>query len=563
MVVVGKSYMGVAFESTRILSYYSVPEQACAESKTFFFSCFWGGYFNVRKNKNRENPLPLNSSLCYFRPIIESFILKMAMKMKDLFGVILPIVSLFSGLHAQANGWHNIGGNFSKNGYANLIGPVTDSISWETTANGSFGAPLYFEGTRLVTMRFQSPNYSPVECFDVFNGNLLWSVDVTNNQGRSLPVGLRDGKVYVMRLTESQNDSLFALDLATGSRVWTSNVNVAAYISESGVFDSDGFFYIYGNFKTFKISPTDGQMIWQTPTIPMASGSGEMAINQTTNTGFTLEQNGGVSYVWAIDLSNGQKKYSVVVPEIQAGGNLPQSPLMVGNNGLIYVQLTEDNVAAIRDDGTQLTLIWQTPILGNSSFSTMCVGSDGSVYAPSNGKIIRLEPMTGSVLDSSVNISQGGFFSPRLSASNNDLIFATNGENGVYAFDLSLNLVWTDVLNFTNTSGVCLVDNGMAAVSGTNKVRLYRSTVPTSTAGLISTPFISFPNPSEGRFTVLVDQEMVGKDFSITDGLGKTILHGVATQSIPVDISVFPNGVYFLHVGSHDHSLKLLKQAGN
>jgi uncharacterized protein (AIM24 family) len=59
---------------------------------------------------------------------------------------------------------------------------------------------------------------------------------------------------------------------------------------------------------------------------------------------------------------------------------------------------TQDNIAAFADDGVQLNLLWQTEIYGNSSFSLMTMGADGTVFVPSDGGIIRLDPQNGSVL---------------------------------------------------------------------------------------------------------------------------------------------------------------------
>jgi len=470
-------------------------------------------------------------------------------QMKIKIGILIVLLTISHLMNGQTTGWNNIGGNWQKNGYVDVAGPTTDSILWETSSAGIFGAPLYIEGNYLVTMRFQTQTNAPVECYDLTSGNLLWSVDVTNNSGRSLPVGLRDNRVYVMRLTESQNDSLYGLNVTDGSKIWTSNVNVAAYISESGVFDSTGNFYIYGNLKTYKINPANGQMFWLTQTVPMASGSGEMAINQQNNTGYTLEQNAGVSYVWAINLTSGLKKYSLIVPELQAGGNMPQSPLMVGNNGIIYVQLTEDNVSAISDDGTQLNLLWQTEIYGNSSFSTMCVGSDGSIYAPSDGKIIRLNPLTGSIVDSSATITQGGFYSPRISATKNNIIYATNGEDGVYAFDLSLNMLWSDVLNFTNTSGVCFATNGLAAVSGSNKIRVYTPAITTGTSEINHVLVRVYPNPTNNIINIEGLTKNENNTIQIFDVQGKLVITKTITEKGTIDLSELNKGVYVIKIG--------------
>jgi outer membrane protein assembly factor BamB len=480
--------------------------------------------------------------------------------------IYTTVLILFLGIpalvDAQNTGWNNGGGNWQRNGYMDVAGPTTDSVLWQVNSAGFFGTPIFIEGNYLVTMRFLGSTNAPVECYDLTSDNLLWSVDVTNSSGRSLPVGLRDERVFVVRFTESPNDTLYALDVSNGSHLWTSNVNVSPYISETGVFDSSGNFYIYGsNFKTYKINPVNGQMIWQTPTVPMASGSGEMAINNSNNTGYTLETNGGISCVWATDLATGQKKYSHIVPELQPGGNFPQSALMVGFNGVVYVQLTEDNVAALSDNGTGFTLLWQTEISGNSSFSLMCVGADGSIYAPTDGKIVRLDPLTGDTLNISATITQGGFFSPRISATNNNMIYATNGESYVYAFDLNLNLIWSDYLPNTNTSGVCFAPNGIAAVCGQNTIRVY---TPIQTVGILETEnvFVSLhPNPASSFVTLTFENLVTAKDYLCIDSQGKIIRKGkIFDKCTTLNLDDLNSGLYFLQIEGLNQTIKIMKE---
>jgi outer membrane protein assembly factor BamB len=481
-----------------------------------------------------------------------------------LFALPLTLLAFFAGiatLQAQPTGWHNGGGNPERNGYMNVAGPTTDSVLWEVSASGAFGSPLFIEGNYVVTMRFVSSTYAPVECYSLANGSLLWSVDVTNLTGRSHTVGLRDGRVFVVGYTDTFQDSLYALDVTNGSKLWTFNKTVAPYLSETAVFDAAGNLYIYGNFKTYKINPANGQMIWQTPTVPMASGSGEMAVNPTNNTGYTLEQSGGISFLWAIDLATGAKKYSHKVADLQPGGNVPQSGLMVGFSGVVYVQLTEDNVAAFFDNGDKFTPQFQRPITGNSAFSLMCNGADGTIYAPSNGKIIRINPLTGSVLNTSPTISQGGFFSPRLSASNNNMIYATNGENFVYAFDLNLNLLWSDFLPNNNTSGFCLAPNGVGIVSGTNKIRAYTPVNTVSTNEPEAWALALYPNPTTDFAVLSGNDALDGKTCTLTDLAGRIIkTDRLQAGANPLDLTALPPGLYLMKISGMNSALKLVKQ---
>lgn len=461
---------------------------------------------------------------------------------------------------AQTTGWNNGGGNWQKNGFVQVNTPITDSVLWQINSPGANGMPLFIEGNYLVTMRFFSLTNAPVECYDLSTGTLRWSIDVTNGGGRSLPVGLRDEKVFVVRYTDTFNDTLYALDASTGTQLWTSNVTVGPYITETAVFDSTGNMFIGGNLKTYKIDTQTGQMIWQTTTVPMSSGSGEMVIHNARNTGYTLEQSGGISYLWAIDLASGSKKYSRVINQLQSGGNVPQSAIMVGNNGIVYVQLTEDNVAALSDDGTQLSLLWQEEIFGNAAFSLMCSGPDGSVYAPSNGRIIRFDGLTGDTLSLSSPITQGGFFSPRLTATGNGMIYATNGESFVYAFDSTLNLLWSDFVPSNNTSGVCVAPNGMAAVAGQNVIKVYASATTTALAENSVSGIRIFPNPTTQFVFIDGDEELIQQPYSLRDVHGRLVRQGtLEDRSSSIDLSHLPQGCYLLSFEGRNQTFRIFR----
>jgi outer membrane protein assembly factor BamB len=336
---------------------------------------------------------------------------------------------------------------------------------------------------------------------------------------------------------------------------------VAPYISESAVFDATGNLYIGGFQKTFKINAETGQTIWETTTVPMASGSGELAVNTSNNTGYTLEQSGGISYLWATDLTNGVKKYSKIVNDLQPGGNVPQSALMVGQNQIVYVQLTEDNIAAFSDDGSQFNLLWQTTIIGNSAFSLMCVDNDDAVYAPTGGRLVRLDGLTGDTLALSAYIGEGGLFTPRISASNNNFIYATTGEDSVFAFDKSLNKIWSAYLPNSNTSGVSLAPNGLAVVAGANIIRVYTPKTFTSRLEFDQSAIILYPNPTADYCIIKADQRAMGKRYRLVGVTGQTILAGILRNGTQyLDLSAVPSGTYYLTIDGQSRSYAVIKQ---
>jgi len=123
-------------------------------------------------------------------------------------------------------------------------------------------------------------------------------------------------------------------------------------------------------------------------------------------------------------------------------------------------------------------VLWETEIFGNAPFSLMCVGSDGSIYAPSSGRIIRLDHTDGQKLDSTAVLANPELFQLRPSASANGVIYATTGESNIYAYNLDLQELWTDAIANVNISGVAIGLNGLIAVAGSNKIKVYTAGNP-------------------------------------------------------------------------------------
>jgi outer membrane protein assembly factor BamB len=480
------------------------------------------------------------------------------MKKRFLF---LVLIFISFTLFAQVSDWNNGGGNPSRSGFAAVNGPTTDSLLWQATPTGLFGMPIYIEGNKLVTMRFLTQTNAPVKCYNLSTGELLWSKDVTNLTGRSLPVGFRDNQVYVMRLTESNHDSLYALNADDGSRIWTANITVDSYITASVSFASNGDLFIESYFKMNRINYLTGQMIWSTSIIPFVLGTGELSVYN--NTGYLPEQSGGIAIVSAFDLETGQKKYSHPISDTHPGGGLMQCPLMVGPDGTVFFHKQGDNITALSDNGSGFDVLWETEIFGNSPFSQCCVGSDGSVYAPSSGKIIRLDPVSGQILNTSKTICQNAeLFQFRASATQNDLIFATNGESRVYAFSPDLNEIWSAVIPNVNTSGAVIGSNGLMAVSGTNIIKVF---TPDIYAGFREfqgdAPVSFYPNPVNDLLTIKVKDNLRGSPFSICDHTGRQVLKGrLMDKTNTLDVNSLNPGMYLLNTGvGKGHNYKLIK----
>ncbi len=72
-----------------------------------------------------------------------------------------------------------------------------------------------------------------------------------------------------------------------------------------------------------------------------------------------------------------------------------------------------------------------------------------------------------------------------------------------------------------------------------------------------------YPNPNNGRFTIIAGRELHQGRFSIYNSLGQFILGGSIEQRSEVDLSQQSKGLYFISISEHDKALyraKLLKE---
>lgn len=473
--------------------------------------------------------------------------------------LIAAMILAMEGL-AQVSDWNNGGGNPKRNGLSFVNGPQADTLLWQDNPAGIFGMPCYIEGDKLVTMRFLSMTNAPVVCYGLFTGEKLWEKEITGLTGRSLPVGVRSGKVYVVSYKETQHDTLYALDLSNGDKVWTCSVTVNPYISASVSFTENGDLVIERNTGISRIDHQTGQQVWLCPIVSFVGGCMEVAVNNDNNTGYCIEQVGGVPYVAAIDLATGIRKYHHILNETNPGGGLQQAPIMVGNNGVVYAHKQGDNITALSDNGSSLSLLWETPITGNAPFSHTCTGADGSVYAPCGDKIIRIDPASGSILDSSMSFcSNPDLFQLRLSAAQNNLVFATNGENKLAVFDADLNMLWSETIPNVNTSGAALGSDGVIAVSGTSLVRVY---TPSVNVGIRQEPgrqeMLAYPVPFTDQFSISAGPLMTGSEFRVYDLNGNIVKCGIISSRLTmVETRDLREGCYFLQVV--DRSIKIFK----
>jgi len=477
--------------------------------------------------------------------------------------IFLFIILFVLAVFVKGQNWSNGGGNPSRNGYCLVNGPSKDTVLWQTSSAGIFGMPLYIEGNKLVTMRFLSTTNAPIECYNLTTGTLLWKKEITGLRGRSLPVGFKNNMVYAVNVQETPNDTLYAFNADNGNKVWIANVTVASYLSESVCFASNGDLLIYGQYKMKRINYLNGQLVWETPFITFASGGMELTVYN--NTGYYVKQMpGGYPHLAAINLTNGQEKYTFLLTDTHPGGPLQQClGVIVGPNGTIYVHKQGDNITAFNDNGSSLVKLWETEIFGSAPFSSFCVGRDGSVYAPSEGKIIRINQANGQILNYSPLISTNiQLFQCRISATQNDIVYATNGESGIFAYTLDLTQLWTDVIPNVNTSGAVIGGNGVVAVAGNNIIKVYKAGAPIKIDELtVYEQPVIYPNPVRNILNIKNSNTLIHSDYWLYDQTGRLILNGKLSDNYnTINVDFLPCGMYFLKLGNDKEQIfKLVK----
>ena len=376
------------------------------------------------------------------------------------FTILFLALLEFSNISSQqTDDWHNGGGNQGRNGQTPQNGPDTDSLLYQITAAAYFGTPVLIENDRFVAMRFLAIDNAPIHCFDLNTGENLWVRDITSGTGRSIPIGFKNDLVYAIRWTESLQDSLIALDAATGNTVWTSDETICTSITRTANFTNEGHLLVeaYDTENSTSlikcINYTNGSLMWSVPISPGIIGESEVTV--VGNTGYVIETIGSSVHVSAINLLTGEYNYTHAINDTHPGGAAPQSTLSAGPDGVLYYYKNEDNITALIDNGDSLELLWEVETFGNHLWSQLCVGHDGNIYGPSNGRLIKISP-SGEVLDSTDVISQGDFFILKATAAANGNIYLTGGQDSVFAFTSDLQRIWSDFIQNNNTSGAAI-----------------------------------------------------------------------------------------------------------
>ncbi|MBN3034726.1 MAG: PQQ-binding-like beta-propeller repeat protein [Bacteroidales bacterium] len=395
---------------------------------------------------------------------------------------IIPPVS-------RADNWQvGPGGKPSRHSLSSEHGPSLPQLLWQGSLNAVVSQQAVIDGNIVALPRMFNINDvlhgTLIVTHDLQTGDTLWTadlpVDFPSTDWRNRVSAFRDGVVYATRSGNTNYSYMYALSAADGSIIWKSQGLVNESSTEGVSFTSEGDLVV-GNFSSvMRISAPDGSTVWETNRSCPTSNGQEVAV--FAGKGYYWEASPYGPKVSVIDLETGDGLYSSAA---LSPGFIQQLGLFIGPDGTVYAPRTMNNpttdfLFALEDNGSELVIKWSVP-LGYVPFSTFGTGPDGSVYSYSvNGEVIRLDPTTGSILNTSMAILSGTSPSPRMAVDAQGYLYITNGgfaTGAFHSFNPDLSLRWTEPLLNVNVGGPAIGNGGTLIVCGTgNDVRAYKGT---------------------------------------------------------------------------------------
>jgi len=436
---------------------------------------------------------------------------------------------------AMAGDWTNNGGNASRNGMSDEVGPLAADVLWSAGRPTIISWQPMIVGSRVFAVRQSGfppgsePNGSPVVCMDLDTGAELWirHVPYVSGDWTTWILGATNGLVYASRSGNGASVSqvVYALDQATGATVWTSADPIDSGPYDGVVFAPNGDPIVGNQASVIRLSAADGSTVWSVPRICNVTSSCGVAL--FGNGVYVVEPIPGGQAVRKLDASTGASQYASTP---MAGFTVQNTPF-VGPDGTVYLSRTQNNDAvdflyAFEDTGAALVEKWHEEA-GWSTTSEFACAPDASVVMLDRDFFLRrLDSSTGATLAvSSVPISTpGGSRSPHLAVDASGKVWASNGEfaaGELFAFDPDLALRWSVPVTNVNQGGPALGSDGTLVVAGLSSLTAYRSACQVPASATLRN---AGPNPASletelpvigSAWTTSVNVATSGHDFAI------------------------------------------------
>lgn len=240
---------------------------------------------------------------------------------------VIPLPTVTTGA-AVANSMVYFGVDEESGGYLYALHTLDGSLAWKAKVSPT-GTPLALDGMVVIETAGSAGN-SLIMAFDAQTGTMRWShpfPSSATNQSEGLGA-VGDGRVYA-----STSHTIFALDIATGQQVWSTNIESDQIVIASRYFD--GMLYatasstcfncviLPGTSAAYAFNATSGGKLWESQKV-----AGYLS---------PPTESGGIVYFGSIDgnvhalhASDGKQLW-----QSYANGEVRASPVISG--GLVFV----------------------------------------------------------------------------------------------------------------------------------------------------------------------------------------------------------------------------------
>ncbi len=430
--------------------------------------------------------------------------------------ILFSVALLVINAACFADDWSiGTGGNSPRYGYNSAYGPEDTTVLWQGGATSVIAWQPVIDGDIVAVARCadlgDTLHGTKIVAYDLSTGTELWTedlpIDFPSTDWRNHVSAIKDGKVYASRAGNTNASYMYALDATDGSQIWKSEDIVDECSSEGVAFAPDGDLLV-GNFESvMRIDCDDGTTVWETPRSSPTSNGSEVAVFNGKAYGWKSTGYGPAIAVFDID--DGQYLYESDGIE---GGFIQQVAPFVGPDGTVYAPRSCNNpstdyLVAFDDNGSSLVEKWRVEI-GYIPFASFGVGPDGSVYTyDRNGAIVRLDPDTGSVVDTSQNISAG--IGVRMAIDGNGRVFAADNDY-LYSFNADLSLRWSEyiygvvgpAMAYDGTLIACGRGTNLIAYEGSGPSGIDDGDDPGTPLAYGAYLLPNYPNPFDSRTTI-------------------------------------------------------------
>ncbi|MFN5182744.1 MAG: PQQ-binding-like beta-propeller repeat protein [Bacteroidota bacterium] len=499
-------------------------------------------------------------------------------ELKNELNLKILLLFIISNLFVYGQDWNiSRGGNTQRNGLTNQYGPSDTTLLWSGGLSSVIAEPPVSDSIYLAAVRISNiGNFlqgSRIVMMDIRNGDTLWThnlpVDFPTTDWFNKISALKDGVLYASRSGNNNKSYLYALNASNGSILWRSDSLIDESSSEGLNFLANGDLIVGNIYSVLRINKNNGSTVWKTTRLSYQDGA-EVSIYGSKFYGIINDfQNVKLA---AYDTSTGQLLYKS--PSL-GGGLIQQQGLFIGTNGTIYFPRSQNNpvtdsLYSFTDNGSSFVRNWSVPI-HYVPFSSGGVGNDGTVYTYGrNGNVIRLDPSSGVLIDSSMVVLYGDATYPRMNIDAAGRVYVSNGgfsDGHFYSFNSDLTLRWQTPLQNVFIGGPIIGWDGILILCGIgNNIRAYKGDIALTNQPINfsnQTENLNlFPNPTSDKINLKINASLIGSKYLVYDNIGNIVSKDkITSENIEIDLSKLLPGIYFLGIENKiSNYVKLIKE---